>query len=1067
MPLKKLKSDIKKVSHIVHVADCHIRLNTRHSEYQEVFEKLYEDIKKTPETTLVALLGDILHSKVDLSPECVQMASEFFTQIADIRPTILVAGNHDAVLANKNRLDSLSPIVDALNHPNLYYLRESGLYGFGNILLNNMSVFDPPEKYIKWKDIPTIYKQEYDKFIALFHGPVNNALTDIGYTVSSKSYPLSMFDGHDIALLGDIHMMQDLQLYNPDEGRPFVHFCGSLLQQNHGEDLMGHGYSLWDIENVKYNHIEIPNDYGHFTVDIEKGKLNTDISNIPKKARLRIRCFESIATEVKAVLSIIRKVSDISDIVYVRAMSSNDQNVSKTIGTILSGDLTDVEYQNKLIKEYLKKNLKILDKPSIENVLKVNAETNTKIKKDEFSRNIRWKPKKFEFDNMFSYGEGNIIDFSKLNDVVGIFAKNASGKSSILSSLAFCIFDKCDRAYKASYILNNQKMSFRCKFNFEINGVDYFIERSGKADKKGNVPVVVKFWKEENGEEIELHGEGRRDTNEVIRDYLGSYDDFILTTFSVQSAKNNNSFIDMGHSERKDLLSQFIGLTVFDRLYSLSYDRAKELGVLLKEYKNDDFTKKLVELNDALKNAQSSYNDSTNELIKVGGDRTILSDKIIQTSKKFVNTSLKVVDLQESEGIRDRIQTKIDKEKNTIKIQNNHAESLKRLIDDIQLEIDELVSKDTENAYKKFLTFEEEWKKAKQEVDKKKIEIRSKLDKLDKLSKHEYDPNCKYCVNNAFVKDALKTKEELPKEKEETNRLLSKLEECEKHKNDWGHSVLDYNLLVSYRKDISDKKEEYNKCNISVAKSEKILNQFNIELLEAIRNIEFYHNHQKDIESNKKIQKEIDLLNVELKNTEQIIKTINKRISDTGGKIAVFRSQIEEIKKKVDKAKSIEDDYEAYNLYIQCVGRDGIPYEVISYTVPEIEREVNNILHQIVEFSIELESDGKNIVPFIVYDKNKWTLELSSGFERFVSSLAIRVALINISNLPRPNFIAIDEGWGVMDPSNLSQVGLLFSYLKTNFDFVLIISHLDSIKDFVDSLIEITKVGGFSHIEHK
>jgi DNA repair exonuclease SbcCD ATPase subunit len=81
--------------------------------------------------------------------------------------------------------------------------------------------------------------------------------------------------------------------------------------------------------------------------------------------------------------------------------------------------------------------------------------------------------------------------------------------------------------------------------------------------------------------------------------------------------------------------------------------------------------------------------------------------------------------------------------------------------------------------------------------------------------------------------------------------------------------------------------------------------------------------------------------------------------------------------------------------------------------------------------------------------------------------LAIRVALVNVSNLPRPNFLTIDEGRGVMDADNLSQVKILLQFLKTNFDFIIIISHLDSIKDAVDNLLEITKVGDFSHIEYK
>ena len=101
---------------------------------------------------------------------------------------------------------------------------------------------------------------------------------------------------------------------------------------------------------------------------------------------------------------------------------------------------------------------------------------------------------------------------------------------------------------------------------------------------------------------------------------------------------------------------------------------------------------------------------------------------------------------------------------------------------------------------------------------------------------------------------------------------------------------------------------------------------------------------------------------------------------------------------------------------------------------------------------------------YIVYEDKKWPLELSSGLEKFVSSLAIRVALINVSNLPRPNFIAIDEGFGCADSDHLSAMSNLFSFLKSNFDFVWIVSHLDVLKDMVDTRLEIIKDNGFSRI---
>ena len=84
--------------------------------------------------------------------------------------------------------------------------------------------------------------------------------------------------------------------------------------------------------------------------------------------------------------------------------------------------------------------------------------------------------------------------------------------------------------------------------------------------------------------------------------------------------------------------------------------------------------------------------------------------------------------------------------------------------------------------------------------------------------------------------------------------------------------------------------------------------------------------------------------------------------------------------------------------------------------------------------------------------------------EKFISSLAIRTDLVNISNLPRPNFLAIDEGFGVLDSDNLNSMYMLFDYLKSQFGFIMCISHIDAMRDIVDKLIEIKKTNGYSEI---
>ncbi len=170
---------------------------------------------------------------------------------------------------------------------------------------------------------------------------------------------------------------------------------------------------------------------------------------------------------------------------------------------------------------------------------------------------------------------------------------------------------------------------------------------------------------------------------------------------------------------------------------------------------------------------------------------------------------------------------------------------------------------------------------------------------------------------------------------------------------------------------------------------------------------------------------------------------------------------------QLDSYRQLETEYKAYEYYLESVKRDGVPYEIVAKALPKIESEINNVLNQIVDFNMVLNTDGKNINGYIIYDEdNYWPLELTSGMERFISSLAIRIALINVSALPRPNFIAIDEGWGSLDSEHISAVVNLFDYFRTKFDFSIIISHVDSMRDMVDNLIEVNKINGYSQISH-
>lgn len=1062
-----LKSENKKYTHILHIADIHIRLNKRHEEYRNVFNTLYAEARNTPEDTVIALLGDVFHSKSDLSPECVQMATDLFKNLADIRPVILIAGNHDATLSNKNRLDSLTPIVDALNHPNLHYLRNTGLFGFGNILWNNMGVFDQPEHYIRGETIPDLYRNQYDHIVALFHGAVDKAALETGYAISNPAIMTPLFDWNDIALLGDIHKKQDMQDYDPDNHKPCVHYVGSMVQQNHGEGLNGHGYSLWDLKTRTYEFHELKNEVGYFTVDIHKGgQITTDLTDLPAIVHLRLRCYETIASEVKVVVAKLKERCQIVETSYVRMDQETDKkDVISLCTDVVLTDLTNVEYQNELVKEFLEKKLQITDPNKVEDILKINRSNNLLIKRDEFARNLKWKPIKFEWDNMFTYGEGNSIDFTQMDGVYGIFGPNRAGKSSILSAIIFCLFDKFDRGFKGLHVLNVQKSSFRCKIELEISGVRYFIERKGSTTRTGNVKVEVKFWKKVGEVEEELHGTERRDTNDIIRDYIGTYEDFVLTAASFQTAKNNTSFIDMGNSDRKDLLVQFIGLNVFDRLAESAGIRNKELNAILKIHKDKNYPFDKQQNENALAHADTLLQQATHDLDSLKKQISDVNDQVIVESANLIKLDDDIpTNVSQLNDRRIAAETAVRQKKAALENFRTLVAAKEVEIDDINNKIQDIESSNLVESHKTYKTLSDKINEVKRKIDLKKVEVKGKLEKVNRLKTHEYDPNCKYCTNNSFVKDADKAKLELVQDKKETDHMVSALDNLriEYDKVQWVEQV--YENYTKLLNDKSKVKDEYGTLSRNIIVGTNDLEKLEAAVKAVTSQVELYHRNEVAVENNTKVQSKVSSYKNTMTRLDLDLQKQNRLVIDISGKREVFRNNIEKLNQTMKELEAMEYESDSYQLYLSSIGRDGIPYQVICNTVPEIEKEVNSILCQVVDYTIQFETDGKNVVPYVVYDYGRWPIELTSGFERFVASVAIRVALTNVSNLPKTTFLAIDEGFGTLDGDNMASMYTLFSYLKSNFDFILVISHLDGLKDAVDKHIELKKEGNFSKV---
>jgi len=649
---------------------------------------------------------------------------------------------------------------------------------------------------------------------------------------------------------------------------------------------------------------------------------------------------------------------------------------------------------------------------------------------------------------------------------MGLFAPNAAGKSSLFDAISFCLYDKCSRAYKAQNIMNNRKSDFECELHFQVDGIDFFIKRTAKTINKGkNVKVDVQFWKEEGGVITSLNGTERRDTNIVIEQYVGKYEDFVLTALSLQG--NNSIFIDKSQSERKDLLAQFMGLNVFDKLYETATEDIKEVAVLIKNFKKTDFTSELAEKGLERQTKKSELRGFEKTLESRTIDVTDLSDRILGLTKELVpvdgNLDLEILEKKKNDIGRDILHTLSEE-----KLKKEKLDGYTQSISEISKSIEEtkyINEQPIEEAKKEWDILKGEINNTERYIALVEQSLESNKEKLSHLAEHEYDPNCNFCMNNVFVKDAKETEKKVEEQMADLeemhgklNSLINQASRLADVDEQWDELV---DLKSKYQKAIVIKEKTIAELNGFITQQQLYDNQ-----LEQVKvDIQKYHDNEDTIKRNKQIESLINGLNKTKSEIELEIKSINKDIAGLNGSISSLESFIEGIKQKMNDVKDLEEKNRLYTYYLDAVKRDGIPYELISKAMPVIENEINNILGQVVDFSIVMDIDGKNINAKIVYEDQEWPLEMCSGMEKFVSGLAIRVALINICNLPRPNFLVIDEGFGTLDANNLSSLFMMMQYLKTQFDFIWMISHLEQMRDIVDGLIEIKKVDGFSKID--
>ena len=221
-----------------------------------------------------------------------------------------------------------------------------------------------------------------------------------------------------------------------------------------------------------------------------------------------------------------------------------------------------------------------------------------------------------------------------------------------------------------------------------------------------------------------------------------------------------------------------------------------------------------------------------------------------------------------------------------------------------------------------------------------------------------------------------------------------------------------------------------------------------------------------------------------LPNAQRELVVAEKAYRDLRDKEHALRQRLGELQAKLEHCARIEkeignksvalrtagEEKGIYDELATAFGKRGVQALLIEKALPEIEEEANRLLGRMTDnrMSIAIESqrdtkkgDTLETLDIKIGDEvGTRNYEMFSGGEAFRINFALRIALSKLlarrAGAPLPTLI-IDEGFGTQDSTGREKLVEAINSIQDDFEKILVITHIDELKDAFPVRIEVTK----------
>lgn len=699
------------------------------------------------------------------------------------------------------------------------------------------------------------------------------------------------------------------------------------------------------------------------------------------------------------------------------------------------------------------------------------------------------------------------IDF-KDHEKVLIDGKSGSGKSTIIEAIIWALYGQ-GRVDNRSLIRNGANeavVSIALHSDSDSPSV-YKITRS--ITKKGKHDVVVEEGDDETSlEPIKVTG------IKMIQEFIeksilkASYTLFVNSSAYLQ--EQIETFVKQTATKRKDLILEMVNAGDYDQYYDKTKTAIKELEMTLQELNG-----KVSVLNeniqrDSLLIVGVNISELSIEEEKISGSIKGVNNLINSYNERLkrynelkANISDSTSELSMIEKSIERIENNIKSEKSKIK-EDGYLDDIKKSKEDIEVKILKIQSslEELESEKEAYSNWQNKFieanklKPAMSDSSAREAELTSKLEDLKNRKIKSHTHVCSHCNKEDIIECEFSG---------ETVGFLIK--DVESQLNDVKERNENYKeAILSYEQEIS-KLGSCPEFDPSVIRTttDALLN-LKSERLSIINTIDTSSEKQDEARSNiDKLESERQTLQLRLSVEVDTVKELHKTWSDEGfdvfdpnevttliqkkddllSELRTIEYSIKNYKESTNRIESAQKEVAEHNKDVVSIGEKleglfllkdafsntGIKSIIIDYILPRLEEKINNILSQLSDFRIRLDTQkvgasGDNMIEgmFIsIFNElgEQFDFANYSGGERVKISIAISEALAEISKV---SFRLMDEAIMALDEESTEKFTETIESLQKNVSQIICVSHLRQIKDLFNDKLVITKVNGISRV---